>query len=127
MIKYTGKKDKILTGKIGEDAAGKYLKRKGFKIIERNYKNKHGEIDLICKDKDNLVFIEVKTRGSGFGSPEDAVNLLKIRQIIKVSEIYLFLKNIIHSARIDAICVVLDNNFRVKRISHYKEISSFYS
>ena len=60
------------TGRIGEDLAGKLLQEKGYAIIKRNFRTRFGEIDLICKDGDTLVFIEVKTkRGLDFGSPEE--------------------------------------------------------
>ena len=57
-----GEKNKRDIGKEGEDIAAKYLAEKGFEIVARNYHYSHGEIDIIAKDKQQLVFIEVKCR-----------------------------------------------------------------
>jgi putative endonuclease len=79
-----------LTGQCGEDAAASFLKKSGFKIIERNYKNKIGEIDIIAKDKENLVFVEVKTRSSNkFGTPAEAVTYYKKQKIVNTAKFYL--------------------------------------
>ena len=70
-------------GNFGEDEAIRYLIKNKYKIIERNYSCKLGEIDIIAKDKDVLVFIEVKTRTNDkYGSPSLAVNYYKKRKII---------------------------------------------
>lgn len=65
-----------VTGDSAEELAVKFLKKKHYKIIETKYKNKIGEIDIIAKDKNILVFVEVKYRSSDyFGLPREAVNL----------------------------------------------------
>lgn len=65
-------------GILGEDLASNYLENIGYKIIERNFLCKQGEIDIIAKDKDEYVFIEVKTRSNRcYGRPSEAVNKLK--------------------------------------------------
>lgn len=88
-------KQRIELGKIGEALAVKYLKKHRYKILEQNYKNQAGEIDIIAKDKDVLAFIEVKTRKSTeFGLPQDAVDTRKQRQIAKSALIYLAKMNI---------------------------------
>lgn len=85
----------IEIGKFGEDKAVEFLKRNGYKIIERNFKTRIGEIDIIAKRKREIVFIEVKTRSSDdFGFPEESVNERKIRKIEKVAEIYMNKKKI---------------------------------
>lgn len=77
-------------GKIGEIIATNYLIEQGFKIIANNYKNPIGEIDIIAKEKDYLVFIEVKTRMSrAFGDPMEAVNIAKQNKIRQVATLYL--------------------------------------
>ena len=69
------------------------LKKKGYKILEQNYKNKIGEIDIIAKDKNNLIFVEVKTRRSEkFGTPSEAVTYYKKQKIVNTAKMYL-LKN----------------------------------
>ena len=77
-------------GKKGEELARLHLQKQGYKIVTANYRTKNGEIDLIARDGKTLVFVEVKTRsGAKFGSPFDAVNEKKCRQISKVALEYL--------------------------------------
>ncbi len=79
-----------ITGKCGEDYAAQYLKVHGYKIIERNYKNKIGEIDIIAKRKNTLAFVEVKTRKSNeFGTPAQAVTYYKKQKIVNTAKYYL--------------------------------------
>ena len=70
-------------GKLGEQAAAKYLQRLGYKILERNYRySRFAEIDIVAKDKDTIVFAEVKTRtGTTFGHPFEAINHTKIENV----------------------------------------------
>lgn len=80
---------KIL-GATGEEKAAEFLKGKGYKILETNFSNKIGEIDIIAKDKEFVVFVEVKARSTkAFGLPSEAVNFFKQQKIRKVSLSYL--------------------------------------
>jgi putative endonuclease len=114
-------KNKRDIGKEGEEIAAKYLTKKGFEIIERNYHYSHGEIDIVAKDKGWLVFVEVKTRlNLEFGEPEYAINPKKIKQIKKVAELYLFDKEIEEAdCRFDVVAVLLDDETNPK-INHYE-------
>jgi putative endonuclease len=77
-------------GQEGEALAARYLKKNGYRIIEKNYRTKLGEIDIIAKDKDTLVFVEVKSRRSWqFGNPKAAVTPRKQRKISMVALHYL--------------------------------------
>lgn len=77
-------------GAKGEFDATAYLKKKKYKILEKNYKNKLGEIDIIAKDKDYLVFVEVKTRSSQFfGRPSEAVTPTKQHKVRMAAQFYL--------------------------------------
>jgi len=116
--------NKIL-GKIGEDIANDYLKKQGYKIIEQNCRNKYGEIDLICREKDVLVFVEVKTRiGEKFGLPEDAINKNKMHRLIRNAQAYIARKDLnMINYRIDAVCIVLQENNKLKRLNHYENIN----
>ena len=77
-------------GKESESIAIRHLKKSGYKILEQNYRNKLGEIDIIAKDKKTLVFVEVKARKSDlFGSPKWAVTPKKQRKISMVALYYL--------------------------------------
>ncbi len=81
----------------GEELAAQILSDKGFKIIERNYRYGHGEIDIIAIDPDSkcTVFVEVKTRKNlEYGEPEYAITKSKQKQIRKIAELYLFDKEI---------------------------------
>ena len=77
-------------GRWGEDLAFDFLKIRGMKILERNYRCPTGEIDIIARSGRQIVFVEVKTRQSEmFGTPQEAVNQRKQRQIIRVAQWYL--------------------------------------
>ncbi|MBE9531677.1 MAG: YraN family protein [Proteobacteria bacterium] len=81
---------RIELGKMGEKEAEKLLKRAGYKVVERNFRCKYGEIDIIALDGGVLVFIEVKTRTtSDFGSGKEAVNRRKQTKIVKSSLAYI--------------------------------------
>jgi putative endonuclease len=77
-------------GRQGEELAVAHLRKKGYKLIERNYRTRAGEIDIIAKHKGRIVFIEVKTRRTGrYGDPKAAVTLKKQRKISMVALAYL--------------------------------------
>ena len=99
-------------GKKSETEAVKHLKKLGYKIIEKNYKTKIGEIDIIAKDKDTLVFIEVKARNSAkFGNPKQAVTSKKQKKISMVALQYLkSIKKSNAKARFDVVAVIKDKN-----------------
>ncbi len=81
---------RIKLGQIGEEAAVAFLKRQGYHILDRNFRNKLGEIDIIARDKKTLAFVEVKARRSGgYGSPKWAVTPKKQRKISMVALYYL--------------------------------------
>jgi putative endonuclease len=96
-------------GKKGEEVALRFLKKKGYKIIEKNYVCKLGEMDIIAREKDTLVFIEVKTRTSmAFGPPQLAVNSTKQMQLSKVALYFLKEKRLEDiKARFDVVAVLL--------------------
>jgi len=89
------KKYKQKLGKRAEALAEEYLKRKGFQILKRNYRYGHKEIDLIGKDGNTIVFIEVKAgRSKGFGAPQERVNLKKQKNLIEVANHFIQKENI---------------------------------
>lgn len=95
-------------GDVGEILAAKFLHKKGFQLVEMNYKNKLGEIDIIAIDKGILVFIEVKSRTTlQFGRPYEAVDLRKQQKIRRIAELYLVTKHKYYSdCRFDIIEVL---------------------
>lgn len=79
-------------GKEGENYAAEYLKNKGYKILQRNFSCKQGEIDIIAKEKEEYVFIEVKTRQNfHYGSPAESVTGGKQKHIWKATKYYIYL------------------------------------
>lgn len=98
---------KLLLGKEGERVAERYLQNKGYKLVERNYRCRAGELDLIVLDRRVVVFVEVKTRtGRGFGSPLEAVEFRKQRKIIQAAQFFLAEKRLQQrDARFDVVGV----------------------
>ncbi len=83
--------ERHIVGKEGEDEAAKYLERQGYEIIQRNFECRQGEIDIIAKDNDEYVFIEVKTRQNfHYGMPCEEVNEQKQKHIWKATRYYLY-------------------------------------
>lgn len=100
---------KLSTGKFGEDLAVSYLKKQGYKIIERNFRIRGGEIDIIAIDRETLVYVEVKTRSSHqFGLPEESVGYHKLRFLERASKFYRAnRRNLPDLERIDVLAVDL--------------------
>lgn len=103
----TATNGKLLLGKEGERVAERYLQKKGYTLVERNYRCPAGELDLIVLDRRVVVFVEVKTRtGHGFGSPLEAVEFRKQRKMIQVAQFFLAEKRLQQrDARFDVIGV----------------------
>jgi putative endonuclease len=81
---------RLSLGRLGEDAAAKYLQRIGMTVLQRNLQTPVGEIDLVARQRRTLVFVEVKTRrSSAFGVPAEAVGRRKQQQIIRAAKWYL--------------------------------------
>ena len=81
---------RLIVGRTGEDAAVQYLLQRGYCVLERNYRCRFGEIDLIARDGSTLSFIEVKTRRSRtFGPAAEAVTRTKQRHLVKASQMYM--------------------------------------
>jgi putative endonuclease len=114
-------------GREGEEIAREFLVERGFRLIESNYSNVLGEIDIIMSDKDWLVFVEVKLKvGDKYGSPEEMINKNKLAKVRRVAESFLVLeketaKNF-EKYRIDAVCIVLDEDKTVRSIKHYENL-----
>jgi putative endonuclease len=110
-------------GKIGENLAKEFLEKQGYKIIEQNYKTKYSEIDLITQNKDELIFVEVRTKiGENFGTPEETINRDKMRRIRQNALSYAAIKKWNGLCRLDAVCIVLKPDYTVERLSHYENI-----
>lgn len=125
---------KLTEGQKGEEAASKFIQKKGYRILERNFKIRYGEIDIIALEPSRkgekistLVFVEVKTRSSSqFGSPLEAITYWKLQSVIKTAQFYVLSHpKLPKLQRIDAVSVELDSNGSVKNIEHIQNISGF--
>lgn len=106
----------LATGKLGEEIARQYLEKKGYKIIEQNYRTKFGEIDLLARTGSDLVLVEVRTkRGEMFGTPEESINKKKLRKLWLNARVK-------RATRVDAVCIVLKPDNTVERLEHYENI-----
>lgn len=124
-------------GKIGEQKASLYLQKKGYHLIEKNFRKRYGEIDIIAIDtstcelansrqsQPTLVFVEVKTRFSHeYGCPEEAVTSWKIKTLIRSAQYYKLLhRELPDLMRIDVVSVEIDSEGEVKSIRHIKNIT----
>ncbi|MCL6096679.1 MAG: YraN family protein [Patescibacteria group bacterium] len=115
------------TAKLGEEIATNYLKNKGYKIIERNFRKGYGEIDIIAIKDNILIFVEVKTRTTAlFGGALESIAYHKIKSLIKTAQFYKILHPKLPEAmRIDAILIDLSSNNQVSNIEHIENISGF--
>lgn len=109
----------------GEELATYFLKSKGYKIIERNFRKGYGEIDIIAIKNNILVFVEVKTKTSNYkGTPLEQIHYYKLRNIIKTAQFYKSIKpKLPELMRIDAVAVLLDNMGNTISIEHVENIS----
>ena len=129
-------------GKKGEDEAVKYLQKKGYKILDRNYQGRQGEIDIVAIQPSTsfhsdgssekagnsvLVFVEVKSRRSyQYGTPLESIRHAKISSILTTAGLYVAThKNLPEAQRVDAIAVTMDENEKVTTIEHIENISGF--
>ena len=110
-------------GKQGEEIATAYLLKQGYLILDINWRAGRNEIDIIARDKDFLVIIEVKSRSSDtFAEPEEAVTREKQQSLIRAANAYIFRKNINLETRFDIISIIHNKN--ETRINHLKD--AFY-
>ena len=100
-------------GDWGERIAVNYLMKQGYEILDRNYKTKLGELDIVAKEGDIIVFVEVKTRSSrSFGLPQEAVNFKKQNKIMRMALQYLQDHKLAGSWRIDVVGIVMNRRTR---------------
>ena len=117
-------------GSAGEKAAVAFLKEKGYRILERNFKCRLGEVDIIARDNETYCFVEVKTRSSeDFGLPQEAVSRKKQAQISKAALHYLKTKKLFEkSARFDVVSVLYKDNVpKIDLIENAFELDAHFS
>ncbi len=108
--------DRKSKGKAAEDKAASFLKSLGYEVLERNFRTKFGEIDIIAKDGNTLIFVEVRSKSySSFGTPEETISKSKAKKIIRTAQFYIQIKNpSFEDVRFDIISILHNN------ISHIK-------
>ena len=107
-------------GRRGEDAAKAMLRQAGWRILDRNWRQVRLELDLVCDDGTDLVFVEVRTRKEqGMVSPAESVTSDKQRSLIKAARAYMVAHNSWErSCRFDVICIVADDTLHLEHIRH---------
>lgn len=113
-------------GQRGEALAAKFLQKQGFRVIERNFKTRFGELDIIAQKGDTIHFIEVKTRhGAYHGEPYEAVNYIKIQHIKRAIHYYLLQKALTdRKLSLDVVSIILTHNGTIDTINHFQNIAS---
>ena len=108
------------TGHLGEKLAAGFLEKRGYHILQTNYRCPEGEVDIVARYKDCLVFVEVRTkRSQEFGSPEESITTAKMDKLRRVAAHYRQTQDDIpDSWRIDVVAVELDRQNRPRRIEH---------
>ena len=109
-------------GRTGERLAAETLMSKGYRILERNFRCRQGEIDLVSEHEEDIIFVEVKARrGVSFGLPEDALTMRKRRKLVEVASYYLDLHTCSdRSWRIDVVAVQFSSSGKLEEIRIYK-------
>jgi putative endonuclease len=108
-------------GDFGETAAAAYLGRHGYAILERKWRCRTGEIDLVAHRDDQVIFVEVRTRHVGaYGSPEESVTPAKQARLVALAYAYLEAREMGDTAdwRIDVIAIEIDGSGRIVRFNH---------
>jgi putative endonuclease len=116
-----GKQENKTTGNRGESLACEFLQQKGYKILQRNYRSKWGEVDIVAKFDQTVVFVEVKTKTSdAYGEPWEMVNAWKIEQVKKMGEAWCREYGWEGRVRMDVMGVYLDQE--EPRIEHWESV-----
>jgi putative endonuclease len=115
-------------GKLGEQIAERFLLKKGYQILNRNYRKLHGEIDIIARERKTLVFVEVKTVTREITEsitadrykPEDRVDRHKMETVERTAKLYMTESNETEDWRIDVLAVELKKSDLVAHVTHYR-------
>ncbi len=114
--------DKVSLGRLGEEVAGRFLRDQGYQILTTNYRCPQGEVDIVARDGEEVVFVEVRTRRSqGFGTPQESLTRPKMRRLVATCQDYLQgYGGADTNWRIDLVSVRLDAGNRVEDIDHLR-------
>jgi putative endonuclease len=110
--------DRQQVGKLGEEAARKFLRKQGYRTRETGFRCRHGEIDIVAQKKDYLVFVEVRTKSNlDFGTPEESITQAKKEKLIASALTYTTAhQNLPPLWRIDVVAIELDDKGKTRRI-----------
>jgi putative endonuclease len=113
-------------GQRGEDAASRFLKRLGYRIVARGLDSRFGELDIVAVDGRTVVFVEVKTRSStDAGHPADAIDQLKEKRMTQAALAYLKAHRLLeHSARFDVVAITWPEQLKQPVIEHFQSAFS---
>lgn len=114
----------VSLGKLGEAVACQYLKKKNYKILTTNFKTRNGEIDIVCKKNDQLIFVEVKSRISDLkGKPYEAITSQKLKHFQKAIYYFLSQHNLFNwKLRVDVISIEFNSDRSIKKLTHFENI-----
>lgn len=117
--------EKQNTGKLGEDIAAKYLENHGYSILERNYRKPWGEIDIVAKKDQELIFFEIKTQKDTLEwRPEENITFHKKHQLSRIVATYLKENRVLENQdwRVDVLAIKLNFETKTAQIEHIKNI-----
>ncbi|MDA3938764.1 MAG: YraN family protein [Spirochaetia bacterium] len=122
-FQFNNSRRKIELGKKGENIAVDFLEKSGYQILKTNYMIGHSDIDILARQNEYLVFVEVRTKSKDDnGMPEDSLTKKKLRRMRNTAELYIAFNHYDGLARLDAVCIVLDSSNNIKHIEHYEGV-----
>jgi putative endonuclease len=117
------KQDNKLTGNKGEQVAAEHLQQAGATILARNWRAKWGEIDIVARIGEVVVFVEVKTKtGHLYGEPWEMINQWKVEQVKRMGELWCVEHNYRGRVRLDVVGVWLTESGDVERVEHWENV-----
>nr|WP_154983894.1 YraN family protein [Paenibacillus xylanexedens] len=119
--KPSGKLTRQQKGKIGEEEACRWLVKQGYSILQRNWRCRSGEVDIIAVREDLLIFVEVRSRSSnsGFGTPQESVDQRKMQQVRSTAGVYIQMSGEhTRQIRFDVIAVIMNHFGKIMSINH---------
>ena len=115
--------DRRALGQKGEKLAQDYLKSKGYRVLEANYRCSIGEIDIIAENKNRFAFVEVRTRSSvEYGTPEESITEAKKEKLASLCMEYISNHKISREWHLDLVAVEVNTDGKVKRIEHLLDV-----
>lgn len=113
---------RIATGRKGEELAAQHLTDWGWQVVERNWRCRWGELDIVARDGEWLVAVEVRARRrGGYGTPEESIGYRKKRKLLALAQRYVQLVHWPGAWRIDVVAIELDSAGGLRRLDHYAD------